>query len=77
MGLRIGFHGMVVKFWIGDDFNNNYDRKCNKVIMKESVLFYSKCWLDRCKALHNEAKKITVKSMEQKCLEYDGKCRRV
>ena len=56
IGLRNVFLGMVVKYWIGDDFNNNDDRKCNKAIMKESVLFYSEYWLDRCEALHDEDK---------------------
>ena len=54
--MRNLFHGMVVKCLIGDDFNNSDDRKCNKVMMKESVLFYSECWLDRCKASHDEEK---------------------
>ena len=47
---------MVVKCWTVDDFDNKDDRKYNKLIIKELVLFYSECWLDRCEALHNEDK---------------------
>ena len=41
--LRKVFHGMVVKFWIGEDFNNKDDRKYNEATVKESALFYRKC----------------------------------
>ena len=47
---------MVVKCWTVDDFDNKDDRKYNKLIIKESVLFYSEYWLDRCEALHNKDK---------------------
>ena len=43
IGLRNAFHGMVVKFWIGEDFNNKDDRKYNEATVKESALFYRKC----------------------------------
>ena len=56
IGLRNIVRGTSVQCWIGDNFNNNDDRKFNKVITKESVLFYSECWIDRCKALHEEGK---------------------
>ena len=56
IGLRNVFRGMAVQCWIGPSFNNNNDRKHNKVIVKESVLFYSEFWLERCKALHDEEK---------------------
>ena len=51
---------MAVQCWIGDDFNNNDDRKCNKVMMKESVLLHSEYWIDRCEELHDEENKEDI-----------------
>ena len=56
IGLMNVFRGIAVQCWIGDNFNNNDDRKHNKVMIKESVLFYSECWLGRCKEMHDEEK---------------------
>ena len=45
-----------LNFGIGDEFYNDEERKHNKIIAKESVLFHRDFWLDRCKALHEEEK---------------------
>ena len=57
IGLRNIFRGIAVQLWICDDFNNNDDKKHNKVTIKESMLVYSECWIDRCKELHDEEKR--------------------
>ena len=50
------FRGTLVKIWTGNNFQTNEDRKHNKIIAKESALFFSECWIDRCKVLHDEEK---------------------
>ena len=56
LGMRKNFRGTLVKSWTGDNFQTNKDRKNNNIIAKESVLFCSECWLDRCEAMHDEEK---------------------
>ena len=39
LNTRIVFRGIVIKSWTGNDFDTSKDRKRNKIIVKESVLF--------------------------------------
>ena len=43
-----------IKSWTYNEFDANEDRKCNKIIVKESVTFHTECWVDRCKVMHDE-----------------------
>ena len=57
LGMRNVFRWIVIKSWTGNDFDTSEDRKNNKTIVKESVLFNTESWVDRCKALHDEEEK--------------------
>ena len=54
LGTRNFFHGTVVKNWKGNEINESIDFKHNKLIIKESVSFYHKCWINRCEILHDD-----------------------
>ena len=59
---------IVMKSWIRNDFDTSEDRKQNKIIVKESVLFCNKCWGDRCKVLQHEEKQ--KKRLSQCCVNF-------
>ena len=54
LGMRNLFRGIVVKSWIGNNFETSVDHEHNKSIVKESVKCCNECWLDRCNVLHDE-----------------------
>ena len=39
LGMRNVFQGTIIKIWKGNNFETREDRKCNKIIVKESVFF--------------------------------------
>ena len=55
--MRNVFRGIVIKIWIGNNFDTSEDRKCNKIIVKELLLFHTDCWVDICKEMHDEEEK--------------------
>ena len=54
LGIRNVFRGTLIKIWTGNNFGTSDDRKHNKIIVKESVLFYNECCVDRHKEMHDE-----------------------
>ena len=41
------FRGFIVKDWFGGNINQTKYHNVNKIIVKESVTYYGKCWKDR------------------------------
>ena len=54
LDMRIFYSGIVVKIWKGNGINESVYFKHNKLTTKESVLFYHKFWINRCKTSHDE-----------------------
>ena len=54
LGLRNAFRRITIKIWTGNNFGTSDDRKYNKIIVKESVLFCNKYWVERFKSTHDE-----------------------
>ena len=48
--IRNMFRGIMIKSWTGNNFDANEDRKHNKIIVKESVLFRTEFQVNRCNA---------------------------
>ena len=63
VGMTELFRGYVVKNWIGVDVNCKKHRYLNKIIARECVLFYNKCWKQRNQIMHNPIKKRTNETM--------------
>ena len=42
LGLRNVCRGILIKIWIGNNFETTEDHKCNKFILQESVIFCNK-----------------------------------
>ena len=49
---------MSIKIWTGHNFETGEDLKQNKVIIKESVIFYNECGVDIFKEMKDEEEKI-------------------
>ena len=56
VGMTELFRGYVVKNWIGVDMNCKKYRCLNKIIARECVLFYNKCWKQRNQIMHDPIK---------------------
>ena len=54
LSMRNMFRRTTMKRCTGDDFDASEDRKHNKTIAKESVLFCNEFWVERCKKMHDE-----------------------
>ena len=39
LGMRNVFRGITIKSWTENNFETSEDHKCNKIIVKESVIF--------------------------------------
>ena len=50
--MREVFRGVVVECWVALPLEKINCRVHNKIIVREAVEFYSKCWRERCEALH-------------------------
>ena len=64
IGMDLLFRGWVVKNWVNVNHEQSYlMKKLNKIIVKHSVIFYSKVWVYRNEILHDSKKyrKQTVK----------------
>ena len=60
--MRNVFRGMIIKSWTGNNFETSEDRKHNKFIAKDSVMFYDEFYVDIFNAMHDEEeqKKILI-----------------
>ena len=47
------FRGFIVKDWFGGNRNQTKYQNVNKIIVKESVMYYGKCWKDRNEIAEN------------------------
>ena len=53
-GMKFIYHGQVVKNWVNtEQVQINYIRKVNRIIIQQSVQFYSKVWTQRNEIMHN------------------------
>ena len=51
------FKGQVIKNWVNVNYEQSYVmKKVNKIIVKHSVMFYSKAWVHRNEILHDNEK---------------------
>ena len=53
IGIENVFQGYIVINWFDTDKTFKY-RSVNKIIVKECVMFYNKCWLQRNEILHSK-----------------------
>ena len=56
IGMKMLYRGWVVKNWMNIEERNTTTKmkKMNKVLVKQSVIFYSKAWAHRNKILHDQ-----------------------
>ena len=51
MGVDKIFKGFIIRNWFGKNKVSKY-RKWNKVMIKQSIEFYQKCWMERNKVYY-------------------------
>ena len=55
LGMKNIFRGYVVKVWKGTNFAQNKYRKLNRIVVRLSIQYYYKYWIERNKIYHNES----------------------
>ena len=70
--MREVFKGVVVKCWVPLPLQRINFRVHNKIIVREAVEFYSKCWRERCEALHTPEHENTSLNNDMKQTKEDA-----